>query len=87
MDGASDSVHRQNVGFQLLHRDRAHSANCSVDLSFHGAVLGRCRHARCCTMTGAWVTTVQKPVEVPQLQFSDNVVDILVVAQTQIPMF
>ena len=25
---------------QLLHRDRAHSANCTVTLRFHSAVLG-----------------------------------------------
>ena len=45
---------------QLLHRDRAHSANCSDDLSFHGAVLGRCRHARWCANDTAMVLTVQK---------------------------
>ena len=45
---------------QLLHRDRAHSANCSDDLSFHGAVPGRCRHARWCANDTAMVLTVQK---------------------------
>ena len=47
------------LALQLLHRDRAHSANCSDDLSFHGAVLGRCRHARWCANDRAMVLTVQ----------------------------
>ena len=35
--------------------------------------------ARCCTMTGAWVLTEQKTVEVPQLQCSDEGDDVPVV--------
>ena len=63
---------------QLLHRDRAHSANCSDDLSFHGAVLGRCRHARWCANDRAMVLTVQKTIVILQLQFIEKVVDIWV---------
>ena len=63
---------------KLLHRDRAHSANCSGDLEFHGAVLGRCRHARWCANNRAMVLTVQKTIVILHLQFIEKVVDILV---------
>ena len=88
LGGAPVPVHRQSGGlFRCAPATYTHSANCAEDRRDPtGAILGHGGDARCCTTTGAWVTSVQKTVVVPQLQFSDNVVDIPVVAQRQIPM-
>ena len=56
----------------LLHRDGAYSANCTEDQRFHGAVLGRCRHARWCATTGLWFRQCRK-LWLPQVQCSDKV--------------
>ena len=52
----------------LLLEACSHSANCAEDRRDPtGLVLGHGCDARCCTATGAWVTTVQKTVEFPVL--------------------
>ena len=75
--GASASVHRQYGGFQLLHRDR--DAQCKL-----------CRRPSSFSWCSSWTRwtcpllyndrcvglTVQKTVEVPQLQYFDRVVDV-----------
>ena len=75
--GASASVHRQYGGFQLLHRDR--DALCKL-----------CRRPSSFSWCSSWTRwtcpllyndrcvglTVQKSVEVPQLQYFDRVVDV-----------
>ena len=79
MTGGSDSVHRLGGGlFRYSPATCTHSANCAEDRRDPtGAVLGLGLDARCCTMTGAWVTTVQKTVEVSQLLFSDKALTML----------
>ena len=55
-----------------------HTANCAADREdLTGTVfLFGCRRARCCAATGAVVQTVQKSVEIPQLQFGEQVADV-----------
>ena len=64
---------------QLLHRDRAHSANCTVTLRFHSAVLGLVVDMQ----RQGFGQTVEKTV-VPQLHSSDKRVDVPVVPVVQI---
>ena len=56
---------------QLLHRDRAYSANCSDSLRFHSAVLGWSSTCPLVCIRQGFGQTVEKTV-VPQLLSSDN---------------
>ena len=63
----------------MLHRDRAHSANCTEDRRFHGAVFWVVVDMPVGVQTTGFGQTVQKTV-VPQLHSSDKVVDVPAVA-------
>ena len=89
--GASDTVHRLlRWTFLLCVQRRAPTVQTVQKTSEIPQVLFLDTvDARCCITPGAWVMTVQKTVEIPQLQLvdhSDQVVDISVVVQRQIPM-